>query len=330
MAGRAAVIFFFVLSGFVLALPFLKQKALLPYRPFLTKRICRIYPPYLTALIFAVGMNALCYRGTLPELSGWFAAFWQPQVDWQVAGQHLLLINSFDFDRFNPVIWSLVMEMRLSLLFPLIIFFALKFSWQTNLLGGILCSFIGWGFQFLRHQGIVHFENNYLDTFSYVLMFVVGVQLAKHRATLAEKFRALKTPFKYMALGLALLIYTNACWLEHCFTSPAMQKIFFSQITRDCLVTLAVAAFIIMSLASVRISRILHLKPLHYLGKISYSFYLYHAVCLITLLHLFYGMLAFPLIIAMVILTTLVLAAISYHWIEIPFIRLGKKLAESS
>ena len=113
MAGREAVIFFFVLSGFVLALPFLRQQTVLPYGPFAIKRIFRIYPPYLIAVAFAILMNAACYRGPVPELSGWFAAFWKPHIDWHIAVQHLFLINSFNFDRFDPVIWSLVMEMRL-------------------------------------------------------------------------------------------------------------------------------------------------------------------------------------------------------------------------
>ena len=329
MAGREAVIFFFVLSGFVLALPFLKRPSVLPYRPFITKRVFRIYPAYFVAVAFAILMNILCYRGAVPDLSGWFAAFWAPHIDWRVAGQHLFLITDLDFLRFNNVIWSLVMEMRLSLLFPLLIYFALKFGWRTNLVGGILCSFIGWGFQFLRHQGLVHFESEYFDTFCYVIMFVVGVQLAIHRDRLKAKFLTLKKPAKHAAFVITVLIYTNAFWMEHCFASPVMQKILFSQITRDFMVTAAVASFIVMALASGKISRILLLKPVHYLGRISYSFYLFHAVCLVALLHLFYGVLAFPLIIGMVVLASFAIAAASYHWIEIPFMNLGKRLAKN-
>jgi peptidoglycan/LPS O-acetylase OafA/YrhL len=96
------------------------------------------------------------------------------------------------------------------------------------------------------------------------------------------------------------------------------------------MVTAAVAAFIIMALGSGKISRILLLKPLHYLGKISYSFYLYHAICLIALLHLFSSTLPFMLIIGMVVLTSFAMAALSYHWVEIPFIRLGKYLTKGS
>jgi peptidoglycan/LPS O-acetylase OafA/YrhL len=50
--GRAAVILFFLLSGFVLSLPY-RQRGL-EYGTFLVRRICRIYLPYLGALLLAV------------------------------------------------------------------------------------------------------------------------------------------------------------------------------------------------------------------------------------------------------------------------------------
>jgi peptidoglycan/LPS O-acetylase OafA/YrhL len=161
-------------------------------------------------------------------------------------------------------------------------------------------------------------------------MFVAGALLAQNRDWLKEKFLRLKPPGKYAVFGLTWLVYTNGCWLTHCGHSPGLQKFFSSQLPRDFMVTAAVAAFIIMALGSGKISRILLLKPLHYLGKISYSFYLYHAICLIALLHLFSSTLPFMLIIGMVVLTSFAMAALSYHWVEIPFIRLGKYLTKGS
>jgi peptidoglycan/LPS O-acetylase OafA/YrhL len=53
VAGHQAVILFFLLSGFVLTLPY-KKKTRLSYAPFLLKRVCRIYLPYLGALSLAI------------------------------------------------------------------------------------------------------------------------------------------------------------------------------------------------------------------------------------------------------------------------------------
>src|ERR1700752_5319544 len=46
--GPAAVILFFLLSGFVLSIPVWREKSQ-SYRVFLTRRVCRIYIPYLFA-----------------------------------------------------------------------------------------------------------------------------------------------------------------------------------------------------------------------------------------------------------------------------------------
>ena len=48
-AGDAAVILFFTLSGFVLALPFLSYRQP-TYSDFVIRRVCRIYFPYAAAL----------------------------------------------------------------------------------------------------------------------------------------------------------------------------------------------------------------------------------------------------------------------------------------
>jgi peptidoglycan/LPS O-acetylase OafA/YrhL len=327
-AGTAAVIFFFVLSGFVLALPFLKREAVLPYLPFIIKRVCRIYPAYWASLAFAILMNALCYRGPVPGLSRWFGTFGEPHIDWHSAFQHVFLINSFDYNKFNIVIWSLMIEMRLSLVFPLIMYFVLKFGWRVNLLGGMLGSMIGWGCHFLAYKGVIQHENTYGNTFLYLPMFIVGALLAKHRDWLKQKFLGLSRTARWAFFCLALLAYTNACWLPQLFPWPAWQKTFSLGISKDWIATAAVASFIVMALASKKISRILLLKPLHFVGKISYSFYLFHVLILFGLLHLCYGLLPFPVIVAMVVIASFVLAAISYRWIEIPFIRLGKHLAK--
>jgi peptidoglycan/LPS O-acetylase OafA/YrhL len=51
--GRVSVIAFFVLSGFVLSLPYFDGRPL-PYPAFVVRRLCRIYLPY-AAVMFAAG-----------------------------------------------------------------------------------------------------------------------------------------------------------------------------------------------------------------------------------------------------------------------------------
>src|ERR1700677_1903882 len=53
VCGTQAVVFFFVLSGFVLSLPYIRGSSE-PYLAFIIKRVFRIYIPYLVAIGFAV------------------------------------------------------------------------------------------------------------------------------------------------------------------------------------------------------------------------------------------------------------------------------------
>src|ERR1700738_3699896 len=51
-AGHEAVILFFVLSGFVLSLPFLNNNTI-SYHKYIVKRFCRIYIPYIIVLFIS-------------------------------------------------------------------------------------------------------------------------------------------------------------------------------------------------------------------------------------------------------------------------------------
>src|SRR4051812_11697833 len=52
--GHSAVMFFFVLSGFVLSLPFINKEKPLNLAEFYIKRIFRIYPAYILAILFSI------------------------------------------------------------------------------------------------------------------------------------------------------------------------------------------------------------------------------------------------------------------------------------
>jgi hypothetical protein len=51
-SGQTRALLFFVLSGFVLSLPWLNGRSA-PYGRFLLGRFCRIYPPYIIAMVIA-------------------------------------------------------------------------------------------------------------------------------------------------------------------------------------------------------------------------------------------------------------------------------------
>jgi peptidoglycan/LPS O-acetylase OafA/YrhL len=334
-AGRESVIFFFILSGFVLSLPYLKANGGVPYPGFLVKRICRIYLPYLVALLTAILMNYLFlkYFHGRSTFSAWFNLFWHQPVDLGTVVQHVLFIGAYDTDRFNYVIWSLVHEMRISLIFPCIMLAILRFSWKTNLGLAFLLSAISLVFARIKAHGIVFYgiqtDMSGIDTIGYMSMFVIGALLAQHWKGITRRISGFNQSIQISGLILAAFLFTNPYWLTHwgIFKSARMNQLLsFNQI-KDWGILSGVALFMMIALSSDSISNILRGRILQFLGKISYSLYLYHAICILTLFNLFSGGIGMKLLVPMVFVSIMAVASIAYYAIEVPSIHLGKFLA---
>ena len=115
---------FFVLSGYVLALSLPNTSltnTLKAYPRFIIRRVCRIYLPYLAALAFAVGSNFIFSTGGIADLPTWFNATWRVPISPSLVLEHIVFLGSYDHAAFNTTFWSLVHEMRISLVFPVIV-----------------------------------------------------------------------------------------------------------------------------------------------------------------------------------------------------------------
>ena len=187
VAGHEAVVLFFVLSGFVLTLPFLKQSNT-SYLSFLTKRICRIYLPYLGGLGLAVLGCWLFYNHSIPSLSPWFQMTWSEPLSWKVVLQHVGLIGFFNITHLNTAFWSLVIEMRVSIVFPLLMLLlsgvrtpkAIFFAGSAAFLFG--CIELKWHSQ--SAQSIA-------STAQYAMSFVIGSLFARSRDLCAATYLGL-------------------------------------------------------------------------------------------------------------------------------------------
>ena len=171
VSGNASVILFFILSGFVLALPWVRGR---PdgYAVFAVKRICRIWLPYLVALCLSV-LGNWKFHG-LKGVSSWFELMWGQPVDPGLVLRHVLFLGSYPTESFNGVFWTLRMEMRISLIFPLLCWAVLYFTpGRAILLVGL---FLGGalGSLWLIPKGIGF-------TLLYVGLFLVGILMARHR-----------------------------------------------------------------------------------------------------------------------------------------------------
>lgn len=324
LAGHQAVIFFFLLSGFVLALPFAEGKSR-GYGSFMLRRLIRLYPPYIVSLAFGLVLRLLFYRVPINDL-------WSRPIGWIPIVQHIVMIDQFHQQYFNPVIWSLVMEMRIALIFPFIIWFVMRANWMWSALIGFVLSVCGILLH-VHYQDQIDFFTNYFDTAHYVLMFVVGALMAKHRHRLVNAFNRLRIVTRLVLGIVAFIVYTwgnNLGW-DHWGL--------LGNLVSDWFTTVTSGFFIIAALASIRFKAVLHWRPIAFVGRVSYSFYLVHLVVLLALMNLFTNpsSILYPdevekyylspyWLLAGTVGLSLALAALSYRYVELPSIRLGRYL----
>ena len=119
--GRGAVLFFFVLSGYVLTRALLRSGS--PgLMAFAAQRTVRLMLPVAASVLLSVLLYALFFdAASLPELRDRTLVTWlDPPTIRQVIG-NALLISPTEEMRLNIPLWSLVHEWRLTVLLPLIL-----------------------------------------------------------------------------------------------------------------------------------------------------------------------------------------------------------------
>ncbi|EJS09117.1 MULTISPECIES: acyltransferase family protein [Bacillus] len=324
--GHSAVIIFFVLSGFVLSLPFYKGTEF-NYLKYLIKRVCRIYIPYIVILFIAIGIKLGIHSkiGTIPGLVQWGS--WNIEVSFNRVMDHILFLREFNSDAFIMVIWSLVHEMRISIVFPLIIFLLLRVNWKVSIGIAMFLSVIG----YLLMKNIpsefnMPVSTNYFITLHYSSMFIIGALLAKNREYLVSKIINSKVKYILLPLGLLFFSYPRIPFM---LLSKLIGEIDYDLylIIIDWYICFGAVLIILSALSSKLFSKLLLIKPVQFIGEISYSLYLVHPIVLLTTVHIFYGKISVPLILLISFLFTMVVSVLCYKFIEIPSIKIGRKLA---
>lgn len=325
-AGHEAVILFFILSGFVLSLSFLGRRRKDRYGAYLIRRICRIYIPYLFVILCAIKLRDLFYTGEIGGLSDTFNRSWRAPANESAAiAGHLFMIGNFDVNAYDGSIWSLVHEMRISILFPLLFLFCKKCSWVISLAAAAFLSFLAYllapGFQAHDNIFIRLFGPNILMTLHYTGFFMLGAVMAIYREQIIKAFHTLsKNKMTPLVLFLGLLAYTG---FRRDAGLPDSGWVFLS----DWAAAAGAAVFLAASISSGRAKKVLRHKLLAFTGRISYSLYLWHIVVLNAFLHGMYGNIPVYLILPQAFLATIFISWITYGAVEVPGVRIGKKLS---
>ena len=322
VAGHQAVILFFLLSGFVLTLPY-KKRGSLNYGPFLLKRVCRIYLPYLGALALAI-LCDLHFSDHAHYDNYWINWTWSAPVTTHLVVQHILFLGNYDWSQFNTAFWSLVYEMRISLVFPFIAIAVLRFRTIWLLLAAAVLSLSFFPLAIL-FSSVLHLSShdaaiNTTLTLHYAAFFIIGSVTANHLHAINRCYARLTTLQAAIIAIVALTLYgfSNASGITQHFSIPA--DLF------DWGTAAGATMFIIFAMNSRPFHSFLTSRTIHHLGQISYSLYLIHATILFTLIHTLWGRVPLGILLAIYLTVTLAVTEIFYRLIERPTMLLGRRL----
>jgi len=323
--GFAGVDLFFVLSGFLLALPFARSSLTRSPQPPLTqyykRRLLRVFPAYYAQL------------GIILIFGAWFIT-WQPLSGTSLLA-HLFMFFNIGWDPVRPMVgiwWTLPVELSFYLLLPLIAFFMRPGRWLVFLLGGVLFSVLyrSWSaYHFAAApEGSIFLAASHLPgslpEFLFGTSAALLVQWCDVNAIKRPGARMLDLLFLSAAVLLivwfwkVMLPYGGVYWSGH-----------WSMIIAPAALGLPLSLIVISLYWGSRIGRLLFANPVvYFLGLISYSLYLWHFVVLqqadIVFGEAYTGMTGLAKFLFSLLLVVLV-STLSYYVFERPFFRLGAR-----
>ena len=309
--GHRAVVLFFLLSGFVLALPQIRGSRQ-AYLPYLMKRICRIYLPYLVSLALAIA-GCWYFHGS-EAYGGWFSQTWGSAPTWRLTLAHLLFIGNYPDFAYNTAFWSLVQEMRISLIFPFLCAAVLWMRWWRAIWLPVLLTMAA---TMAERRGVL--PSHVAWTVHYTGSFVLGILLAAHRESLERWLGGLgRAGYLLFMAGSAAL---------YCVPNKAGAIGSAGQLGVDLVTSFGAVGLMLLALSHRVASGFLRSMVPVFLGRISYSVYLLHGTVLYLAAYLVQGRWPFSSMLLPVVAVTVVGAVGMYEWVEVPSIGLGRYLA---
>jgi peptidoglycan/LPS O-acetylase OafA/YrhL len=325
--GYLGVDLFFIISGFLLAMPwFLHADAgreAPSFRTFYARRFWRIAPAYYVQLAFLFLVALPLVRGT----TYWRSDLW---VYLYNIGAHALFMHnttplSSGSMGINGALWTLAVEMQFYLLLPLLM--PLFVRWPASMLAACLAIAASWRIEsHLGLDGLVHAELAFGRVWSwqedvvrylvehqlpsYLFHFALGIALG--RVWIRNRSRKLPAwAIDIVGVAGAVLLYwilaVNGSMLgsmSWMLAPPALGAMLYWSASRT----------------GPWISALLGRGPLAATGRISYSAYLYHLPLLILANQYLAGVAAW-MVIPLYVAATLAVAWVSWRYVEQRFLR---------
>jgi peptidoglycan/LPS O-acetylase OafA/YrhL len=267
VTGHLAVSVFICISGFCLMLPVARGDGTLQGGAihFFKRRARRILPPYYAALLLSLLLIATIIgkpTGTL-----WDVCIAIRQTD--IVSHLLLLQHFFGTGRINYAFWSISLEWQIYFFFPLFVVAFRRLGPVTTL--GLALA-VGYALTLLIGPSHERIERANLH---YIGLFVLGMVAAQVAFGKGDRIARIRTGFPW-AIAAAALVALQVTLLGYWGWANSMRHHWplldlLSACTAGCLLVTAT----IGNTAGVR--SLFSIKPLVWVGKISFSLYLIHA-----------------------------------------------------
>jgi peptidoglycan/LPS O-acetylase OafA/YrhL len=328
MNGYLGVDLFFVITGFLLSLPWFRHaEAGLPapdWRAFYGRRARRILPAYYVQLVFLFFI-------VLPLV---YPRIWMESTPFVVGnlGAHFTMLHyttplSSSSMTVNGALWTLAIEVQYYLLLPLVAPLFVRWPWKSLLAAAAIAA--GWRWLALNEldflvelfmklgaragvpeKAVRHLLETQLPAWS--LHFALGILAGRAWMLQRGRIREGLARWTPTVVAGAAILALYAILANGTSFLGAMGWVAF-----PVLIATAMAAMV--SWHAPGFTRLVASWPFAALGRISYSAYLYHLPVLILfnlLLPAASGWIAFPLWLAIV----LAVSSTSYGMVEVPYL----------
>lgn len=315
-AGHEAVLVFFVLSGFVLTLPFLGRpptaRSTLAYYG---RRIVRLYVPVWASVALALALALAVPRN--PALGGWMGTHHDPTAS-NVWHDLLLLLGTSNL---NSPLWSLTWEVWFSLLMP-VMFLLIRVlrvaRWWWAAVPMLMLVSAASRFDAVRHALPASWLT--ADLLQYLPVFAIGMLLAANRAGVVSVASRVRS---WWPIVVAALLLTVSPTLIAPNGYGALQAFAY------LLSLTGVTAVVALAFAS-PVRRALEARPVHWAGTRSFSIYLVHEPILVAAALLVHADGWWWLLIAAALVPVILLVAEAfYRVVERPSIGLSRAVGRA-
>ena len=324
-AGNFGLDMFFALSAYLLTTLLLREKELrgtIDVRKFYMRRILRIWPLYF----FVIGLALLVSHFDPTERMDLFHAFLFAVFLGRIAMAYYGPIPTF-----AAPLWSVSVEEQFYLVWPWVVRRSTRFVVTVSLLALAIC--------FVAR---VYIEFGGLPAHSLLRAWFWRIDPIVYGALLAVVLKGrsprLKNWQRYLLIAVGLIfVYAGAAWADDVNSLKPVAQLFFLPLAAiGCIAVLGAS----IGIQDRIVGPFLRLRPLVYLGRISYGLYAYHALVLwmmsgratawlqLSVGRLHHGQLWFVISFEIVALTLIILISVaSYRFFERPILRIKERFA---